>query len=52
MQVKDNINGIPIGAKIHKYRDEIKRFCSSFKRIHLYGIGCVAENICEAAIQQ
>lgn len=32
-----------IGKKIHKDREEIINFCSKFKKIHLYGMGYVAD---------
>lgn len=36
-----------IGRKIHKEREEIINFCSSYERIHLYGMGRVANLIYE-----
>lgn len=36
-----------IGRMIHKDRDEILQFCSKHKRIHLYGMGYVANMIYE-----
>lgn len=39
--------GKSIGKKIHKDCDEIRQFCSTYKRIHLYGMGYVANMIYE-----
>lgn len=43
----NKLHGKKIGYKLHKDRNEILAFCASHKRIHLYGMGYVANMLYE-----
>lgn len=48
---KSENKGKQIGIKIHKYQDEIRQFCMTYRRIHLYGVG-YATNMMEEYLKE